>query len=315
MAKKMVLGRGLSTLLPDTEDANQEERVDVAPATPSPRIYQFEDRVRLVGRVTDVEIDRVERNPFQPRTDFDEPSLDELAQSIRELGIIQPITVRALGDHRFELISGERRLRAARRAGLERIPAYVREADTEAMLEMALVENVQREDLNPIEIAIGYQRLLDECGLTHEDLARKLGKNRTTVTNTLRLLRLTPRVQSSLRDRTITAGHARVLISFEDPEVQNRLLDRIIKQNLSVREVEKLGRALTSKPERTTAPAAPASSRPSLQTLQIEAFTDKLRRTYGTRVAIRHRTDGAGKIELDYFSNDDLERLLELLLR
>lgn len=314
MAKKMVLGRGLSALLPDTDETTQEEPVDAAPAAPAPRIYQFEDRVRLVGRVTDVEVDRVERNPFQPRTDFDEAALDELAQSIAELGIIQPITVRALGDHRFELISGERRLRAARRAGLQRIPAYVREADTEAMLEMALVENVQREDLNPIEVAIGYQRLIDECGLTHEDLARKLGKNRTTVTNTLRLLRLSPRVQSSLRDRTITAGHARVLIAFEDTEIQNRLLDRIIRQNLSVREVEKLGRSLTVRPQKTP-PASAAPAPQTLESLQIEAFTDKLRRTYGTRVAIRHRSDGAGKIELDYFSNDDLERLLDLLLR
>lgn len=314
MSKKTVLGRGLSALLPDVGESETNEAA--APPSPAPRIYQFEDRVRLVGRVTEVDVDRVARNPYQPRADFDDASLDELAASIAELGIVQPITVRALGENRFELISGERRLRAAKRAGLDRIPAYVREADTEAMLEMALVENVQREDLNPVEVAIGYQRLIDEVGLTHEDVARKVGKNRATVTNTLRLLRLPARVQARLRDRSISAGHARALVALEDPEVQLRLLDRIISQDLSVREVERLGRSWTQKRDRRQRPPeTPHPARTSTDALQIEAFVDRLRRTYGTRVAIRHRADGSGKIELDYYANEDLERLLELLLR
>src|SRR5690554_4446947 len=216
--KKAALGKGLNALIPSI-GARDDERSEEGGVSQS-RLYNFEDRVRLLGRVAELDVEAIRPNPYQPRQDFNDAALDELAASIAQLGIIQPITVRALGESRFELISGERRLRAAKRAGLKRVPAYVRDADTEAMLEMAIVENIQRENLNPVEVALGYHRLIEECGLTQEDVAQKVGKSRTTVTNTLRLLRLQPRVLASLRDGTLTSGHARMLVSVEDDAAQ-----------------------------------------------------------------------------------------------
>ncbi|HUE96835.1 MAG TPA: ParB/RepB/Spo0J family partition protein [Longimicrobiaceae bacterium] len=327
MAKKQALGKGLNALLPSVGDGGSEGREEERGASsqhPSPRLYQFEDRVRLQGRVTELDVHVIERNPYQPRTEFNEDALNELAESIKELGIIQPITVRALGSNRFELISGERRLRAAIRAGLKRIPAFVREADAEEMLEMAIVENIQREDLNPIEEALGYHRLMEECGLTQEDVAKKVSKNRSTISNALRLLRLPPRAQACLRDRTITAGHARALVSNKDPDDQSKLLDRILKENLSVREVEERGRALVRRAAAeeeaeedagSEAPAAAPAAEPVLDTLQLTAYTDRLRTHFSTKVAIRHKSDGSGRIELEYYTQSDLERVLELLLR
>ena len=242
-SKKAALGRGLSALLPTPTPEDDADAPGGAPEAPPSRLYRFEERVRLLGRVADVEIEAISPNPYQPRKDFDEKALGELAQSIGHLGIIQPITVRALGGGRFEVISGERRLRAARRAGLKRVPAYVREADTEEMLEMALVENVQREELNPIEVALGYQRLMEECGLTQEQVAEKVAKGRATVANILRLLKLPPSLQAALRDGTVTIGHARALITVEDEAVQERLLKEIRDEELSVREVEDRVRA------------------------------------------------------------------------
>ncbi|MFN3597745.1 MAG: ParB/RepB/Spo0J family partition protein [Rubricoccaceae bacterium] len=314
--KKAALGKGLGALLPQSSasSAPADEHDDARPAS---RLYHFEDRVRLAGRVADLEVEAIRPNPYQPRKDFDETALDELAASIRQLGIIQPITVRALGQGRFELISGERRLRAARRAGLRKIPAFVREADTEAMLEMAIVENVQREDLNPIEVALGYQRLIEEIGLTQEQVADKVGKSRTTVTNVLRLLRLPPRVQAALRDGSITGGHARMLITIEDEAQQTALLRAIMDDGLSVREVERRARAL-----RSDAPAAPAPqpggdstpARPVLaerDRLEVEQLEARLREALATQVAVRHGAAGSGRIEIAYYSPDDLARLVE----
>src|SRR5690606_23123566 len=258
--------------------------------TPRSRLYNFEDRLRLAGRVADVEVEAVRPNPYQPRKDFADEALDELAASIRQLGIIQPITVRALGGGRFELISGERRLRAARRAGLKQVPAFVREADTETMLGMAIVENVQREDLNPIEIALGYQRLIEEVGLTQEDVADKVGKNRTTVTNALRLLRLPPRIQASLRDGSITAGHARALVSVEDEPEQLQLHRQVLDKGLSVRDVERIVRERRERkeaPSKPTPPAAEAQASAALtprDRLEIEGMEARLREHLGTRV-------------------------------
>ncbi len=317
--KKAALGKGLNALIPSIS-----ERADNATSAPESgvgqtKLYNFEDRVRLLGRVAELDVEAIRPNPYQPRQDFEEAALEELAGSIRQLGIIQPITVRALGEGRFEIISGERRLRAAKRAGLSRVPAYVREADTEAMLEMAIVENIQRADLNPVEVALGYHRLMEECGLTQEVVAKKVGKNRSTVANSLRLLRLPPPVLASLRDGTLTGGHARMLVSIEDPDAQLQLHRKIVADELSVRQVEALIREYRKRLDDAPASkaadeAAEAVTTPSRDALQIEQFTDTLRDRLSTQVAIRHKAGGAGKIEITYYSQDDLERVLDLLL-
>ena len=352
---KSALGRGLSALLPQTAP---DDDGDDGTGTRT-RLYNFEERRRLAGRVAELEVEAIRPNPYQPRKDFDEAALDELSASIRQLGIIQPITVRALGDGRYELISGERRLRASRRAGLKRVPAYVREADTEAMLEMAIVENVQREDLNPVEVAIGYQRLMEEVGLTQEQVADKVGKSRPSVANVLRLLKLPPRIQACLRDGSLSTGHARALVTVEREADQIGLLRAVLDDGLSVREVERRVRALrqpAEAPEPARAPAAPAAppaylnaenrapedlapsdtddapvsatpSAPRLtgdagapavltprERLEIEGFEDRLREAVASQVAIRHRADGAGKIEIAYYSTADLERVMDRLL-
>ncbi len=317
-SKKAVLGKGLSALLPIGQQEG-DASLDTPPTdVPPSKLYRFEDRVRLLGRVADIEIDHIRPNPYQPRQDFEDKALDELANSIRQLGIIQPITVRALSGHLFEVISGERRLRAARRAGLKRVPAYVREADTEEMLEMALVENVQREELNPVEVALGYQRLMDECGLTQEQVADKVSKSRSTIANFLRLLKLPPRALAALRDGSVSVGHARALITIDEEAMQLRLLEAIRANDLSVREVEERARAWHERhhpPEAPAAKGAPAAS-PSLpdrDALQVQDLTNRLRAHFSTQVHIRHKADGSGKVELAYYSAEDLERLMELL--
>ena len=320
-SKKSALGKGLSALLPSEErDERPEEEQEGGDLSKS-KLYRFKDKARLLRRVADIELDSIRPNPYQPRQEFNDDALDELAASIEQLGIIQPITVRALGDGQFEIISGERRFRAARRAGLERLPAFVREANSEQMLEMALVENVQREELNPIEVALGYKRLLEECGLTQEQVAEKVSKSRTTVTNFLRLLRLPPRIQAALRDKTVSMGHARALIAIEDEEAQVDLLETTIDEDLSVREVERRVRALREPEEDTDEPtdsesASPsaASGAPDRDAMQLEQYRDKLRSFLSTQVKIKHKSDGEGRIEISYYSEDDLERLLELVM-
>lgn len=313
MSKKgAALGRGLSALLPTGSAPNDAEEPREEGDVPRSRLYNFEERVRFLGRVAEIDVENIRPNPYQPRRDFDEHALDELAASIVQLGIIQPITVRAMGSGQFEIISGERRLRAARRAGLKRIPAYVREADTEAMLEMAIVENVQREALNPIEIALGYQRLIEECGLRQEEVAQKVGKNRATVTNFIRLLRLPPKVQASLRDNSLSVGHARALLSLDDMKEQYALLRRIQEEGLTVRDVEDAVRESKEAP----APASKApvpQALPTRDDLQVRAFADRLRSRLSTQVSIKHKGDNGGRIEISYYSDDDLERLLDML--
>jgi ParB family chromosome partitioning protein len=315
-SKKAALGKGLNALLPhdDEGDLSRDPSGDMSQS----KLYRFEDRVRLLGRVADIEIDHIRPNPYQPRRDFKEETLDELAASIRELGIIQPITVRALGGGQFEVISGERRVRAARRAGIKRVPAYVREADSEAMLEMALVENVQREELNPVEVALGYHRLIEECGLTQEQVADKIGKSRTTVTNFLRLLKLPPRVQACLRDKTVSVGHARALITIDEEEVQLGLLDEIRDEDLTVRDVEQRVRAWReakeAPPSPEPEPPAPSPAKPDRDDLQVKEFAKQLRSYLSTQVQIKHKKDGSGRITIEYYADEDLERLMELLL-
>lgn len=317
MAKKVALGKGLKALLPNVDSAEGEDLQGVD--EPAGKLYQFQEgrKGRLLGKIVEIELSDIRPNPYQPRQTFEEEALDELAASIQQLGIIQPITVRALSDGQFEIISGERRFRASRRAGLDKIPAFVREADTEEMLEMAIVENVQREQLNPMEVALGYQRLMEECDLTQEKIAQKVGKKRATVANFLRLLKLPAPVQAAVRDETISMGHARALIPVDNKKVQLDILTEIEVDGLSVRDVERRVRDWQeSKDKDDKKPnlekLAPAEA--DRDQLQIQEFANRLRAHFSTQVQIRHKKGGdGGKIEIEYYSNEDLERLMELL--
>lgn len=311
MAKKVALGKGLGALIPSVDSDDGDGSTDPA------KRYSPGKKGRLVGRVAEINLSSIRPNPYQPRQEFDEEALEELAASIQQLGIIQPLTVRVLSDGDYELISGERRLRASRRAGLKKVPAYIREADTEEMLEMAIVENVQREQLNPMEIALGYQRLVEECELTQEKIAQKVGKKRATVANFLRLLKLPPAVQAALRDESISMGHARALIPVDNQKVQLDILTDITVSGLSVREVEKRVRqwqeSLEGGKEKLPKPQPVAADRDQLE---IQNFANQLRAHFSTQVQIKHKKDGnGGKIEIEYYSNEDLERLMELLAR
>jgi ParB family chromosome partitioning protein len=317
MADNSALGKGLNALIPEEKQEQSSEREPGDEDVSGSQLYQFEDGTRMLGRVAEVAVERIRPNPYQPRQEFKDAALDELASSIEELGVIQPITVRAMGDGQFEIISGERRLRAARRAGIDRLPAFIRKASSEEMLEMALVENVQREELNPIEVALGYQRLMEECGLTQEEVSEKVSKSRATVSNFLRLLRLPPRVQAALRDKEVAMGHARALIAMDDEEAQVELLEETIEEDLSVREVERRAREWhedqTEAADEAEAPSAPDPT-PDRDDLQLEDFRSKLRSRLGTQVQITHTSDGEGSIEISYYSEEDLERLVDLLM-
>lgn len=292
--KKKGLGRGLSALLEDPSTditTNSGPRVEPGPA-------------RSGGPVGTIPVRYIEPNPFQPRTHFSEEALAELAQSISELGVIQPVTVRKLGYDRYQLISGERRFRASQLAGLVEVPAYIRVANDEAMLEMALVENIQREELDAIEVAISFQRLVDEVKLTHEQLSEKVGKDRATVTNYLRLLKLPPEVQLGLRQRTIGMGHARALIAIGDPAKQVELYGRIIESQLSVRQVEDLARTAVPKGAKS---GAKASARPNKE------LGKQLGERFGSRVVVKQTAEGKGKIEITFKSEDELRRIMGVM--
>ncbi|MCY4158193.1 MAG: ParB/RepB/Spo0J family partition protein [Bacteroidetes bacterium] len=289
--QKPALGRGLNALLGTDGQLRSEE-----------------DARALVGGIFELHVSVIKPNPFQPRQEFHTEALESLAQSIEQLGVIQPITVRATKGNEFELISGERRLKAAKLAGLEEIPAYIRPAKNAQMLEMALVENVQREELNPIEVALGYQRLVDEYNLTQEDVALRVGKKRSTITNFLRLLHLPPRIQVGLREGAITPGHARALLSLPDDRTKNRLFVEIQQDHLSVREVEQRTRILSKQPKKTKKTTAD----PAVYITQTES---KLRKTLGTKVRVKNTIKGSGRIVIHYYSQEDLSRLIELLAR
>ncbi|MGB0650671.1 MAG: ParB/RepB/Spo0J family partition protein [Rhodothermales bacterium] len=307
--QKSALGRGLGALLPDSDD-NASKPAGIE----STKLYNFDERIRAAGTIAEIEVGKVSPNPYQPRTHFDETALQELSASIKQLGIIQPITVRKTGTDRYELISGERRLKAARMAGLSAVPAFVREADSEAMLEMAIVENVQREQLNPIEVALGYQRLVDECAMTQEEVATKVGKNRSTIANFLRLLNLPPLIQAGLRDGVLTTGHARALLPLEDETLQQSLMDEIAAAGMSVREVEQKVRQLLKPPSKPSK----KSSKQVDQAVSAEmgAMADRMRRALGTKVQIKPGAEGkGGRVELDYYSDEDLERIVDFFER
>ncbi len=288
--KKTGLGRGLGALL---EDSDEKEQISGSGAT-------------IKGAINEISIDSIEVNPFQPRTDFNEEALEELAESIRVQGIIQPITVRALNESEFQLISGERRLQASKRAGLKVIPAYIRTADDQQMLEMALIENIQRENLNAIEIALSYQRLLNECELKQEQLGDRVGKNRTTVNNYLRLLKLPPDIQIALRDGKISMGHARAIINIENVDLQLDIFKKTIEEALSVRKVEQLVReSLNPKKE---SPKPKEEINPEIVKLQ-----DKLTSHFGTKIHVKADSNNKGEIKIPFVSADELDRILELL--
>lgn len=285
MTKKKGLGRGLSALLEDpTTDITTRNEPVGAP--------------RSAGPIGTIPVAQIEPNPFQPRVYFSDEALAELAQSISELGVIQPVTVRKVGYDRYQLISGERRFRASQLAGLDEVPA-----SCEAMLEMALVENIQREELDAIEVAISFQRLIDEVKLTQEQLSEKVGKDRATVANYLRLLKLPAEIQLGLRQRTIGMGHARALISISDPARQVELYHKIVESQLSVRAVEDLARTHGSKGKRTAAMAPRANKELG------KRLADRL----GSRVLVKQTPEGAGRIEIRFRSEEELQRLVNAL--
>src|SRR5689334_22310297 len=279
MSKKKALGRGLSALLSDSsvDDRLEVDSLPAGASTPTPAAHTPS------SGMTEIPMDEIEVNPFQPRSHFDQDALLELAESIRVHGIIQPITVRKLSQHQYQLISGERRFQASKLADLKSIPAYVRSADDQQMLEMALIENIQRENLNAIEIALSYQRLMSECNLRQEELGDRVGKNRSTVTNYLRLLKLPPDIQIAVRDNKLSMGHARAIINVENPDEQLYLFKRTMDEELSVRKVEELVREIAQKSQgeagKAMAPAAPASR-------EIAQLQSKLSSYFGTRVVV-----------------------------
>lgn len=256
----------------------------------------------------EIPIDHISTNPFQPRKKFDDDTLEELAESIRQIGIIQPITIRETHDGNYQLITGERRLRASKLAGISKIPAYIRGANDNDLLEMALVENIQREDLDAIEIAISFQRLLDECNLTQEDLSQRVGKKRATVSNYIRLLKLPAEIQLGIREKRISMGHARAIINIEDPREQLNLFYKIIRTDLSVRKVEELVRKLTEKKEVSEIPDSQGGSLPHT----YEELKKHLSEFFNTNVDFKRNNKGSGKIVIPFVSDDDLERIIAI---
>ncbi|HPA86965.1 MAG TPA: ParB/RepB/Spo0J family partition protein [Bacteroidales bacterium] len=290
MTKKNALGRGLGALIEGVEKEVLEKKVEAN---------------------SDIAVDSIDGNPFQPRTHFDEQALAELANSIRKLGIVQPLTVRETGGGRYQLIAGERRLRAARLAGLTHVPAYIRTADDQAMLELALVENIQREDLDAIEVAISFQRLIEECRLTHEQLSERVGKQRSTISNYLRLLRLPAEIQLGIRNKHLMMGHARTLVNIENPKTQMNVYYRIIDDELSVRQAEELVRTLQT--EKIKDPAR--KERKKKLNEDFSQLTDHLNRVFSTKVSFRINEQGKGKIVIPFENPEEMERILGLFDR
>ncbi|SDT97306.1 chromosome partitioning protein, ParB family [Polaribacter sp. Hel1_33_78] len=288
--KKQALGRGLSALLQETPNMNSASDKNAE---------------KVVGSIIEIELDLIDVNPFQPRTYFDEEALLELANSIKELGVIQPITVRKLAGNKFQLVSGERRYRASKQIGSKTIPAYIRLANDQEMLEMALVENIQRKNLDPIEVALSYQRLIDEIQLTQEELSTRVGKKRSTVANYLRLLKLDPILQTGMRDGFISMGHGRAMINVENTEDQLAIYEKILREKLSVRQTEDLVKSLksvkTTKPKKKPTPNYIKNS-----VKDISAY-------FGHKIDIIVSNNGKGKISIPFHSEEDFNRIKNLL--
>jgi len=293
--KKQALGRGLSALLKDPEN-------DITSVNDK-------NADKVVGNIIELDIDSIEINPFQPRSNFNEESLQELASSIRELGLIQPITVRKLDFNKYQLISGERRLRASKLVGLKTVPAYIRIANDNESLIMALVENIQRHDLDPIEIALSYQRLIDEIQLTQEQMSERVGKKRSTITNYLRLLKLDPIIQTGIRDGFISMGHGRAIINIEDQDVQTDIYQKIVSQNLSVRETEALVKNYQDSIKPTAVKAAKKASKFAIDEEQKKAFTN----FFGSKIDVKIGGNGKGKITIPFHSEEDFNRIIKLI--
>ena len=289
--KKRGLGRGLDAIL-------QSPETDITSSDISGNY--------VAGAVAELNIDFIEANPFQPRTDFDDNALNELAESIKVQGVIQPVTVRKMGRDKYQLISGERRLRASRLAGLKTIPVYIRVANDEQMLEMALIENTHREGLNAIEVALSYQRLIEECNITQEQLSEKVGKDRSTVTNFLRLLKLPPEVQVALRDGFISMSQARAIINIEDKTKQLIILKEIIDKDLSVRQVEELVRSLNTKNVKTK------KQKDVLPEVVIQKV-NSLSKSLNTKIKVSRNSKGKGTLTINFKNDEDFERLISLI--
>jgi len=297
--KKRALGKGLSALLDNS----------IIEAQP---VYDIEKHLPAVGTIGKVPLDIIETNPFQPREDFNEEALKELSASIKEQGVIQPVTVRKTDDNKLQLITGERRCKAARMAGLETIPAYIVTATDHSMLEMAIVENIQRENLNPVEIALGFRQLVQEYNLTQEMLSEKVGKSRPSIANYMRLLNLPGEIQIALRHEAITMGHARALLGIEDTTTQLEVYQDILAEGLSVRDVEEIVKNISlakthpEEAEKTEKPARPVRN-------EFEKLQKDLSYLFDCKVQVKTRVNGKGSIVMHFASDEELERLLKLL--
>ena len=293
--KKQALGRGLSALLKDPEnDINSAEDKNAD---------------KVVGNIVELDVESIEVNPFQPRTNFNEESLRELASSIRELGVIQPITVRKLAFNKYQLVSGERRFRASKLIGLSAIPAYIRIANDQESLEMALVENIQRQDLDPIEIALSYQRLIDEISLTQEQMSERVGKKRSTIANYLRLLKLDPIIQTGMRDGFISMGHGRAMVNIDSQIDQLEVYEKIISNKLSVRATEQLVKNLSSTAEDTPEPIAAEIPK------HIKKGLKEFSEYFGHKIDVKMAKNGSGKISIPFHSEEDFNRIKKLVQR
>lgn len=290
---KKALGRGLSALLKDPEN-------DITSV-------KDKNADQVVGSIVELELETIEVNPNQPRTSFNEDTLKELASSIKELGVIQPITVRKISFNEYQLVSGERRYRASKLIGLKTIPAYIRIANDQETLEMALVENIQRQDLDPIEIALSYQRLLEEIDLTQERLSERIGKNRSTISNYLRLLKLDPIIQTGMRDGFLSMGHGRAIINIADQEKQLQIYEKVITDSLSVRETENLVRSLQKGKAKKSKP-----KKPSL-TKEMKSSVNEFSEHFGAKIEVKLTKKGSGKIMIPFSSEEDFRRLEKLI--
>ena len=293
--KKQALGRGLSALLKDPDNDIQS--------------VSDKNADKVIGNVVELDINSIEVNPFQPRSNFNDETLEELASSIRELGIIQPITVRKLDFNKFQLVSGERRFRASKLVGLETIPAYIRIANDQESLEMALVENIQRQDLDPIEIALSYQRLTDEIQITQEKLSERVGKKRSTITNYMRLLKLDPIIQTGMRDGFVSMGHGRALVNIDKKKDQITIYERIVAEGLSVRETEQLVKAFKNKGESSINKTTTKKELPGYISKNIDSITKNL----AVKVDITSSPNGKGKIVIPFHSKEEFQRLKKIL--
>ena len=284
------LGRGLDSILqsPETDITSRDISGDF-----------------VAGAIAEIDINQIETNPFQPRTEFDETALRELAQSIKEQGVIQPVTVRKLGYNKYQLISGERRLRASKMAGLTKIPAFIRVANDEQMLELALIENIHRENLNAIEVAISDQRLIDECNLTQEEVSEKVGKSRSAVANFLRLLKLPPEIQLAIRDGHISMGHARALININSKEDQLKLLQQIITEEMTVRQTEELA-------DKAKNPEAKERKQTNFIPEHFKSKIKTLSQTLNTKVKVKRNLSGQGSVVIDFKDEAEFDRIMEL---